>query len=62
MHTDHDHKTGIVRKLLCARCNHVVGILETNETDKYKEYIKACLLKVGVTPKEVADQRIAVTK
>jgi hypothetical protein len=27
---DHDHKTGAVRKLLCHRCNTMVGVLENN--------------------------------
>lgn len=39
---DHCHKTGKVRKLLCSRCNKVVGALEEDEelTEKIKHYIK----------------------
>jgi hypothetical protein len=39
---DHCHKTGKIRKLLCSRCNMVVGLLEENFAiaDKIKEYIK----------------------
>lgn len=28
---DHNHKTGVIRGLLCHRCNMVVGFLETSQ-------------------------------
>ncbi len=38
---DHNHKTGHIRKLLCRRCNHVLGLMKENIKlfDKMKKYI-----------------------
>jgi hypothetical protein len=38
-HIDHDHKTKIVRGLLCSRCNGALGWFEKNE-EKILEYLK----------------------
>lgn len=39
---DHDHKTGQIRALLCARCNFLVGLAERysdNEITQAREYL-----------------------
>lgn len=39
LHVDHCHETGMVRELLCSRCNTVLGHLEDTEfIDKLYEY------------------------
>lgn len=44
---DHDHETGAVRKLLCNRCNTVIGLVEENENLLYKleMYLAGCILE-----------------
>jgi hypothetical protein len=42
---DHDHKTGLIRGLLCHRCNHMLGLAQDNiellyEAIEYLKYFK----------------------
>jgi hypothetical protein len=47
---DHNHKTNIIRDLLCHRCNVVLGMLEEDENliIAMVEYIKRHNIKVAV--------------
>jgi hypothetical protein len=38
-HTDHDHRTGKVRGILCIRCNIAVGIAESEIMSKIQAYL-----------------------
>ncbi len=40
LHVDHNHKTGKVRSLLCAKCNVLVGVVEIH-SEKMLAYIKS---------------------
>lgn len=41
-HLDHNHRTGAIRRMLCSRCNHIVGYVENyaDRIDKAKKYLK----------------------
>ena len=45
---DHDHKTNIIRDLLCGRCNTVLGLVNDNELllMDLMEYLKRHQLKI----------------
>lgn len=38
LNIDHDHKTGLVRGLLCNRCNYILGIIDNN-LDNINNYL-----------------------
>lgn len=39
LYIDHNHKTGKVRGLLCAKCNTAVGTLENNNVELLYKYL-----------------------
>jgi hypothetical protein len=39
-HTDHDHATGKVRGILCARCNTMTGLVESPTFGKVLAYLR----------------------
>lgn len=44
-YVDHDHASGVVRGLLCARCNSLVGLLESSSIWAAWEYLHQHFLK-----------------
>lgn len=55
---DHDHKTDIVRALLCNRCNTALGAVETDGwLGKALAYLKAWAENQGPTVRRIDHQR-----
>ncbi len=46
---DHDHKTNIIRDLLCIRCNNILGLARDNENLLFDliEYLKKHSIKIA---------------
>jgi hypothetical protein len=53
LHIDHDHETGLVRGLLCQRCNHGLGLFREDDT-----LLQEAAAYVGAATVEVARQRL----
>lgn len=47
LHVDHDHKTGLVRGLLCHSCNHAIGRRGFNDSSEKCLNAAAYLSKYG---------------
>lgn len=37
---DHNHQTGVIRGLLCSRCNIFIGMIETGSVEKALKYLE----------------------
>lgn len=52
---DHDHKTGIIRGLLCSRCNTVIGLFGEDP-----EYLQKALAYLQQEPPQIFGQVVSV--
>jgi hypothetical protein len=56
LHIDHDHSSGLVRGLLCGRCNKAIGLLDENPArfESAKSYLSRLQLPLGCGDKRKA--------
>lgn len=54
LHIDHDHETGLIRGLLCGKCNKAIGLLKEDPGlfDAASSYLQRTQLPLGCGDKE----------
>jgi Autographiviridae endonuclease VII len=56
LHVDHEHATGLVRGLLCGRCNKAIGLLDEDPLrfESAKDYLRRAQLPLGCGDRKAA--------